>query len=188
MNNNLKITTKKIVTYQYQVVDNYNHMHKFNYKADAELFLDFCKKERKIINYIKPTGVTLVVSKNPNVYVHVVAAFIGYNGVPFCEASKDKKREFFINPSNSIEDHFSHIYGNIVDVIKKSYDMLNGRETFDKHDGAYHYYWNTEVGNEFCFPIEDEHWKNGVFWYNWDGKNFITNDKTCKLTNNDFIK
>lgn len=182
-----KLIKKKIISYEYQVVDNYGISHTFSNKADADIYLSSCKREQKILNYLKPKGVTLVVSKNPNVYYKCVAAFIGYNGVPFCSVYKSKDRHLYYNGINSIEDHFSSIHGDLAEVLKKAYALLNGRGAIDRYDGAYHYYWNPAVGNDYCVEPEPEHWKNGVYWYNWDGKEFTTNDKKCKLTTKDFM-
>lgn len=181
-----KLKKVKVVTYYYEVTNSYGVKSSCENIEEAKELLKFANKEKKVLDLIKPKGVTLVLSKHQYYYYKVIPAFIGFNGVPFCEANKDKGKEYFYNGINSIEDHFSRIYGNLPTVLARAYKLLDGRESFDRWDGAYHYYWNTQVGNTHCIatPVA---WKYGALWYNWDGENFTTNDKDCKVTNEDII-
>lgn len=182
---NKRVRTKKIITTHYLVDDNYGATKEFNSKTDAAAYLEFVKAERKVLSYIKPHGVTLVLAKR-QCYFRCIAAFIGVHGVPFCDANKSVERDHFYNGINSIEDHFSSIHGNLVTVLKRAYALVNNRSSFDRWDGAYHYHWDAAVGNKHCFDLGG-HWSDGAYWYNWDGSKFTTNDHKCKLTDADFI-
>lgn len=181
-----KLSIEVVVTNYYTVTDCYNQEHRFDSYSKAVDFFEYTKKERKVLNLIKPKGVTLVVSNNPSVFYKVYPGFLGYNGVPFCECTKEKDRPYFYNLINSVE-RYSSIYGSLINVLKKTYNLLHKVETFDRRDGAYHYQWNTEVGNTYCIApsASDVVWNNH-YWYNWDGENFTTNDPDCLVTSSDF--
>lgn len=174
------------ISYTYEVTDAYDHVKTFDTKEEAWLFAQQVDLEKTIIEYIKPKGVTLVLCKNPNVFYKVYPCFIGWNGVPFCDVLADKERGHFMNLDNSIE-RLSSLNGDLCEIIQKAYKLFStyGTKTFDYRDGACHYSWHHTTGNEFCFDV-DEYWLKDVFWYNWDGKQFTTNDPNCKLSNNDF--
>lgn len=179
----------KHVTYTYEVLDNYGTKRIFSSLAEATEYSDYVVKERKVLDYIKPKGITLVVSEDYNVFYKVLPAFIGYNGVPFCEVMKDKHRDCYMNLSNSVE-RYSSIYGNLLNILKRAYKVTEAIciSSFDKWDGAYHYYWNTKYGSSSCTHCcHPNHWTKNVLWYNWDGKEFTTNDPKCELKTEDFI-
>ena len=181
-----KMTLKVVVENYYEVIDCYNYTRCFDdYKRAVEYF-NYVKAEQKVISYLKPKGATLVVSKNPNVFYKCYPGFIGFNGVPFCDCTKDKGRPYFYNGLNSVE-RYSHIHGSVIEVLQKTYKLLDGVRSFDRRDGAYHYHWNTEVGNSSCImPTSSATvWENH-YWYNWDGENFTTNDLDCLVTSRDF--
>lgn len=179
----------KHVTYTYEVLDNYGKINSFNSLTEATQYSDYVAKERKVLDYIKPKGVTLVVSEDYDALYSVLSAFIGFNGVPFCDVMKDKHRDHYMNINNPVE-RSSSIYGNLLDILKKAYIVTNKncRSSFDRWDGAYHYCWDIKYGNSCCAECcHPEYWTKNVLWYNWDGKEFTTNDFNCKLTTKDFI-
>lgn len=180
------MTVEVVVTNYYMVTDCYNYTRRFKRYEEALEYLKYQKEEQKVINIIKPKGVTLVISRNPNVFYKVYAGFLGYNGVPFCDCNKDKDRAYFYNLHNTIE-RYSNICGSLITVLKKTYALLKDLKTFDKQDGAYHYSWDTEVGNSYCIgPCALESVWGNHYWYNWDGENFTTNDPDCLVTSKDF--
>lgn len=175
------------ISYTYEVTDAYGHTYSFNNKNEAESYAKYVALQKTIIQmYIKPRGVTLVLCKNPNVFYKVYPCFIGWNGVPFCSVLADKERNHYMNLDNTIE-RISQLYGDLHEIIQKAYGLLSvsGNKTFDRWNGACHYSWNHVTGNDFCF-YADEYWLKDVLWYNWDGKHFSTNDKTCTLTDLSF--
>lgn len=177
------------VTYTYEVLDNYGKVRSFDNLADATQYSDYVVKERKVLDYIKPKGVTLVVSEDYDVFYKVLPAFIGFNGVPFCDVMKDKQRDHYMNLCNSVE-RYSSIYGNLLDILKRAYKVTdeNCRSSFDTWDGAYHYYWDVKYGDSCCAHYcHPDHWTKNVLWYNWDGKTFTTNDPKCELKTEDFL-
>lgn len=182
---------KKIehVIHTYEVLDNYGKTYSFNSLAEATQYSDYVVKERKVLDYIKPKGVTLVVSEDYSVFHKVLPAFIGFNGVPFCDVMKDKHRDHYMNLNNSVERN-SSIYGNLLDILKKAYVVTNKycKSSFDIWNGACHYHWDIKYGDSCCaYYCHPNHWTKNVLWYNWDGKEFTTNDINCKLTTKDFI-
>lgn len=184
----IKFQKKTIVSYKYEVTDFFGFKQTFNDKKDADRVYAHVKLEEDIIKkYVKSRGVTLVVCMNSGVFYKVYPAFIGYNGVPFCDCNRDKTGDHFYNSINSIQDQFSRIHGNLCEVLQKAYELLHGTGSFDRWDGAYHYHWNIATGNPYCFPV-NECWmeEKDVLWYHWDGKHFSTNDKTCTLTDLSF--
>ena len=180
-----KMCVEVVVTNYYTVTDCYNFTHRFEYYKEAIRFLENQREERKVISMLKPKGATLILSKDRYVYYGVIPAFIGFNGVPFCDCTKDKDRPYFYNGINSVE-RYSHIYGSVIEVLQKTYKLLDGVRSFDRWDGAYHYHWNTEVGNSSCImPSANASVWDNHYWYNWDGKNFTTNDPDCLITSRD---
>lgn len=177
----------KHISYTYVVRDNYGNDIELPTLRDAEVVEEIIKEERKVLDLIKPTGVTLILSKLTDYYPgYVIPAFIGWNGVPFCECNKDKDRDFFHNLNNTIENT-SSIHGNLLNTLKSAYKLLDlkGRNSYDYWSGAYHYHWDIAYGNENVV----EHyiaWCKGALWYHWNGKTFTTNDPKCKLTSKDF--
>lgn len=162
---------RKIVTYKYVVVDNFGEECVFDKEQDALKYQQVIDKEREIIGYIKPKGVTLVVSTDMHVWFKTQPAFVALDGVPFAQCDKEKRCEHFygLNPF----DQYRGIHGGIVDVLKQVFEYTGK--------------WETTYGNKQCsYILHPYHWKEGVLWYNWDGENFTTNDKECKITNNDF--
>lgn len=183
----VSLNKKEHISYTYEVTDFFGRRGVFDNKKEAEYHLGIATMEENIINkYVKPHGVTLVVCNNSGIYYKTYPAFIGYNGVPFCDANRAKNREFFWNGINSVQDHMSSIHGNVCEVLKKAYDLLHNVGCFDRIDGAYHYYWNPAVGNPCCFPVGDYWLEETVLWYNWDGEHFTTNDPDCELSDNSF--
>ena len=179
----------KHVTYTYEVLDNYGKVNHFDSLTEATRYSDYVAKERNVLNYIKSKGVTLVVSEDYNVFYEVLPAFIGFNGVPFCDVRKDKHRDHYMNLSNSVE-RSSSIYGNLLEILKRAYKLTDEkcRSSFDRWDGAYHYYWDVKYGYSCCaYYCHPSHWTKNVLWYNWNGKKFTTNDPDCKLTTKDFL-
>ena len=143
------------------------------------------RKEKCLIKNRKING-TWLVSKDENVFYECIPAFIGFNGVVFCEAPKAKDKDYYHNLHNSVQ-RTSDIYGNMVTVMKKVFALLYGLGKFDRHNGASHYYWDPAVGNRTCQHIcHPDHWSKGAYWYNWDGKHFTTNDNKCKVADKDF--
>lgn len=184
-----KIKTVRTIVYTYEVEDNYGNISGFDDKKKALDYLKYVKAERKVLDLIKPSGVTLIVSKDKNVFYKCIPAFIGFCGVPFCEANKDKEREFYYNGINSVE-RYSSIYGNLIKVLKQSFKLMHEKcmSSYDYHDGAYRYHWDTIHGNSACaFICHPNHWTKGALWYHWDGKEFSTNDRKCKITKQDLI-
>ena len=181
-----KVNKIKHVTYTYEVEDNFGWVQSFNTEGEAQTFAHHVEEEKKVLNYLRPKGVTLVVSKDKNVFCKCIPAFIGFNGAVFCEAPKDKDRDFYHNLNNSVQ-RTSDIYGNMVTVMKKVFTLLYGLGKFDTYNGAYHYYWDPAIGNRTCQHIcHPDHWMKGAYWYNWDGNTFTTNDPNCKITDMNF--
>jgi hypothetical protein len=182
------IKKTKHVTYTYDVLDNYGRISSFNSLTGATKYSDYVVKERKVLDYIKPRGVTLVVNEGYKGFYKVLPAFIGFNGVPFCDIMKDRQIDHYMNLENSVE-RYSSIRGNLPDVLKRAYKVAdeNCKSSFDRWDGGYHYYWDIKYGNSECLcDCHPKHWTKNVLWYNWDGKEFTTNDPNCKLTTKDF--
>jgi hypothetical protein len=181
-----KLSVEVVVTNYYMVTDCYNYTRRFEHYKEAVRFLKNQREEQKVISMLKPKGATLILSNNRYVYYGVIPAFIGFNGVPFCECNKDKTRPLFYNHNNTIE-RYSTVYGSLIDVLKRVYELLDGVQSFDRWDGAYHYSWDTEVGNSHCiYPATLGSIWNDSYWYNWDGENFTTNDPDCLVTSSDF--
>jgi hypothetical protein len=169
----------KVVTKKYVVTDNFGHNSVFLDKTVALRYESIVRGERKVIKLIRPKGVTLVVSKNENVFFKVVPAILGFNGLPYAEANKDKNREHFMNTLDPINP-YSSITGGIVSVLKQTYHRITNAT------GTYNL-WNKRYGNSSMdLALHPTYWSKGALWYNWDGENFSTNDKQCKITNADF--
>ena len=169
----------KEVTKKYVVTDNFGHDSAFSDKTAALRYESVVRGERKVIKFIRPKGVTLVVSKDEDVYFKTVPAFLGFEGLPYAAANKDKNREHFMNMLDPI-NHYSPISGGIVSVLKKTYHRITNAT-------GTHRLWNKKYGNSsMVLELHPTLWSKGALWYNWDGKNFSTNDKKCKITNADF--
>lgn len=165
--------TRKIVTYEYVVTDAFGKENVFERKAEAIDFEKHVKAMRKVIGYIRPNGVTLVVSRDEDVFYKSVPAFIGIDGKPFMECTKDKRREHF--RGNVPHTWHCDVYGNIVEVLKQAFER------------ASYWIWETEYGETQCgYILNEYHWQEGALWYNWDGEQFTTNDPDCKITTKDF--
>lgn len=182
----------KTIVITYEVIDNYGNKREFETLAEARKFEKYVKKERKVLDYFKPKGVTLIVSKDLDVFYNVINGAIGFNGVPFCSVLKRKNVvDSYYNLSNPVEKRMSSIHGSLIAVLKRAYVLMNTKclSSFDYLEGAYHYRWNTTVGNSACvYELHPDNWKKGAYWYNWDGKQFTTNDPKCKITSEDLLK
>lgn len=169
-----------IKTYKWQVTNNFGEITTFDNKRDAEKYQNVVKRERRVLNYIRPKGVTLVVSKDFGVFYRAVPAFLGCNGLPYAEAPKDKDREFFMCLADPF-DHYHVISGDIVMMLKEAYRRMPQIEE------DVPYVWSKRYGNRACgFILHPDNWGRGILWYNWDGENFSTNDKKCKITTKNF--
>ena len=177
----------KTVILSYEVEDNYGHTHTFKSVEEASAYEHFVQEERKILNYIKPKGVTLVISQDSSVYYKVIPGFIGYNGVPFCDALKNKGRESYYNGINTVE-RYSSIRGSLIQILSRAYKVCSSKcfHTFNVWDGAYHYHWDSAYGIE-TGETQPNLWRKGALWYNWDGEHFTTNDLNCKITAQDLL-
>ncbi len=167
-----------IKTYKWEVADNFGRVQSFENRHRAEEYQQSVKRERRVINYIRPKGVTLVVSKNSRAWYANIPAFLGYDGVPYAQANKDRDRDFFMDLLDPI-DSYRGITGDTVPVLKAAYRRItqSGETRL----------WNKKYGNSSCsLVLHPDSWTRGALWYNWDGKNFSTNDKKCKITNKDF--
>jgi hypothetical protein len=181
----------KTIVITYEVTDNYGNKREFDTFAEAQKFERYVKEERKVLDYFKPKGVTLIVSKDLDVFYNVAAGAIGFNGVPFCSVLKPKNTDSYYNSSNPVEKLISSIHGPLIAVLKRAYVLMNTKclSSFDYREGSYHYRWNTAVGNPACtHELHPNYWKKGAYWYNWDGKQFTTNDPKCKITSEDLLK
>lgn len=177
----------KHVYYTYKVTDNFGNTKEYDTAAAARNMEHHYAKERKmILNYIRPKGITLVLSKDTEHYVKCIPAFIGYNGVPLCECNKDKNRDFYMSQFLFADDGRS-FFGNLFKVIKESYEFASEycNYSFDHWRGAYHDRWDAKYGNNAAIG-HISGWSKGVLWYHWDGDTFTTNDKKCKLTSENF--
>ena len=172
--------------YTYEVRDNYGNTNEYNEKSMATKMERIYAKERKVLSYIKPKGVTLVVSKDKSHYANVMPAFLGWNGVPLCRCDKDKGYEYY-HSQFLFADEGRSIFGNTLEVIKDAYEFASKycNYSFDRWRGAYRDRWDAKYGNNAAVSHVSA-WTKGILWYNWDGKNFTTNDKKCKLTSEDF--
>lgn len=169
----------KVVTKKYVVTDNFGHDSVFSDKTVALRYERVVRGERKVIKLIRPKGVTLVVSKDEDVFLKTVPAILGFNGLPYAKADKTKNCEHFMNTLDPI-NHYSSISGGIVKVLKETYHRITNAT------GTYRL-WNKKYGNSsMVFSLHPTHWSKGALWYNWDGEKFSTNDKKCKITNADF--
>lgn len=176
----------KHVYYAYQVTDNFGNEKEYENAAAARNMERHYAKERKILNYVKPKGITLVLSKDAEYYAKCIPAFIGYNGVPLCQCNKDKERDFYMSQFLFADDGRS-FFGNLFKVIKESYEFASKccNYSFDRWRGAYRDRWDAMYGNDAAMGHING-WTKGVLWYHWDGNTFTTNDKKCKLTSEDF--
>lgn len=172
----------------YSVLDNYGKTLEFDSKEAAQDCEDYINKEKVVLDNIRKTGVTLVVSKDHDVFYKCIPAFIGFHGVPFCEARKDKDRDFYMASCGHI-DSIGVKGGNLIRVLLDFYNIMCTRcnTSFDYHDGSYHFRWDNTYGHKCSFMCHPDHWMKGAYWYNWDGENFTTNDPSCKLSAKDFL-
>ncbi|MBR4590823.1 MAG: hypothetical protein IKO36_09235 [Bacteroidaceae bacterium] len=169
-----------IKKYQWEVTDNFGDTTTFDDKRLAEDYQKIIRQERRVINYIRPKGVTLVVSKDNNVFYRAIPAFLGYDGVPYAEAPKDKDREHFMDLMDPI-NYYGSISGDIITMLREAYRRIS--QSYETR------LWNKKYGNKACCSIlHPVNWTRGALWYNWDGEKFTTNDKKCKITTEDFLK
>lgn len=177
----IKIKTNTVKTYYYTVEDNYGCTVKCNSLEEAQRLLEWYKGEKDLLKFLKKKGATLVVSKTKGVWHRGIAAFIGYNGAPFCEMTKYEyeDRDHFMGLSNTLQ-MYSGIHGNLVEVLTQAYNLLEGLGHIDIWRGAHHYRWDPIYGIPYAVDRNDSHWVNGVYWYNFNGKRFTTNDPKYK--------
>lgn len=173
----------------YRVINNYGETHEFDSKEEAQSFENFVRREKKVLNNIRKDGITLVVSKDLNVFCECIPAFIGFHGIPFCEVRKDKDREHYMASYSHI-DSVGIKGGNLIGMLKFFYEIMctTCSHSFDYWNGAYHFKWDNTYGNRamqyMCHP---NHWRKGAYWYNWNGEEFTTNDSHCSLKTEDFL-
>ena len=171
----------KVITHvvkEYEVTDNFGETHIFKTEAEAILLEDIYEREKKVINYLRPRGITIVVNKNPNIFYQVFPAFVGYNGVPYAELSYEKEREHFMLCLDPI-DHIYAFGGNLLQMLKECYRRIPNIPEGKR--------WNLKYGCNITHMLHPDHWEGIIYWYNWDGCQFTTNDPSCKITTEDFI-
>lgn len=176
----------KHVYYTYQTIDNFGNKHEYEKKSEATRMKKHYAAEKKILDFVKSKGVTLILSKNTEFYVKCIPAFIGYNGVPLCRCDKYKDRDFYMSQFLFADDGRT-FFGNLRTVLKESFEFGNKylHQSFDRWRGAYRDRWDKVYGNDAAVPHISA-WTKGVLWYHWDGGTFTTNDKKCKLVSEDF--
>lgn len=183
----MKPTIKKVAvtSYIYEVTDCYGYTYSYKNTRDAKIHFEGELKDFAVIKQLKKKGITLLALKKSRWHCGDAPCLIGFNGVPYSEAALDpiKGRVMLhMHPLDEL-DRVCHNYtykdvqigGDIKTTLKKLYYLLTSVEKIDICSGACYARWNPLVGEPYCACHVREGLNEGFWWWNYNGKRFITN-------------